>query len=67
MNRKFFLNHDALIGIAAFLSCVIFTHTPFFLYIPVPGVSMDTFNYFWFAMKIYNGELPVINQPHDFP
>ncbi len=59
--------HHGAIGIALFVFTVIFTHAPFFLFIPVPGINMDTFNYYWFAKEIFDGKLPVIDQPHDFP
>lgn len=67
LNSNFLQKYDAWIGALAFLFVVFFTHAPFFLFIPVPGISMDTFNYFWFAKEIFDGQLPVVNQPHDFP
>ena len=67
VNTKYLLKYDAWAGMLAFVFVVFFTHAPFFLYIPVPGISMDTFNYFWFAKEIFDSKLPVIDQPHDFP
>ena len=67
LNSNFLQKYDAWIGALAFLLVLFFTHAPFFLFIPVPGISMDTFNYFWFAKEIFDGQLPVVNQPHDFP
>lgn len=62
-----FKNSDLLVGAALLIIFVLFTHVPFFIYLPIPGISMDTFNYFWFAREICLGHLPIINQPHDFP
>jgi hypothetical protein len=71
MNKQglvnFFEKNDLRLGALLFVLAVFFTHAPFFLYIPVPAISMDSFNYYWFAKEIFDGKLPVINQPHDFP
>jgi|GEM_PF-4155684 len=71
MNKQglvnFFEKNDLRLGALLFVLAVFFTHAPFFLYIPVPAISMDSFNYYWFAKEIFDGKLPVIDQPHDFP
>jgi hypothetical protein len=65
--KSFFTIHDKSLGILFFVLTVFFTHAPLFLFIPVPGIHMDTFGYFWFAKEIFDGQLPVKDMPTDFP
>lgn len=64
---SFIEKYDFGLGALLFFAIVFFTHAPFFLYIPVPGISMDTFQYFWFAKQIFEGAIPVIKQPVEVP
>ena len=64
---SFLEKYDCRIGVLALVFVMFFTHAPFFLYIPVPGISMDTFQYFWFAKQIFEGAVPVIKQPVEIP
>lgn len=65
--QRILSKHHGVLGALLFIIVVFFTHAPFFIYLPIPGISMDTFNYYWFAYEIHLGKLPVIDQPHDFP
>ncbi|MCS6819296.1 MAG: hypothetical protein RMJ53_02280 [Chitinophagales bacterium] len=46
---------------------VLFSHLPFYIYIPLPGISMDTFQYFWMAKMVQEGRLPLPPHPTQVP
>lgn len=55
------------VWLSCFLIAVLLTHLPFFIYLPIPNFSMDTFGYFWFAQEIDVGSLPIHLPAVDFP
>lgn len=65
--RSFIESHHASVGIFVFTLTVFLTHAPFFLFIPVPGIGMDTFGYYWVALEICSHHLPILHSPIDFP
>jgi hypothetical protein len=50
----------------AFIATLCFTHLPFFIYIPIPLISPDSFTYHWAAYQIHSGNLP-LQAPIDLP
>jgi len=49
-----------------FIATLCFTHLPFFIYIPIPLISPDSFTYHWAAYQIHSGNLP-LQAPIDLP
>ena len=64
---SFIEQYDFRLAALLFALAVFFTHAPFFLFAPFPGISMDTFDYFWFAKQIHDGAIPVLRQPVEIP
>jgi hypothetical protein len=51
--------YSLVISIALLIVGVIFQTLPFYLYTPLPSIFSDSFDYFWVAKQIYDGNIPV--------
>lgn len=65
-NNQLFRNMKYIVTIL-FVITTLFTHLPFLIYTPIPSFSMDTYDYFWVAQEIQNGNLPISFPVVEFP